>query len=325
MAAVSRRILALQQLLGGGGVDVVWMLVREPRLLSADFRRWGCRELPVAQGQTLCSRPVQNGPSSKILAAIVAHTSNLPHPHPPTSPSARSIMQRLFDMKLAEGSEGLAVVGLVEQQPALLLQPDGASGGVTSDESAAERLQAWQHGLVSDNASEWARRYSQLQQYRQRCGLGCMHGVLSCWGWCCASGNTLSLTTPRWKLSAAAAAAAGSHLLHPPLRLFLLPPLLLCNCLPACRHGDGHVGCRDTDDAELTRWATKQRSEHRSGQLTEEKREQLRVGGWVGRRAGGCVRACWWVRACLLTGLVLQLPHRVPLLRWLTRNAGSGV
>jgi hypothetical protein len=42
VAAVSRRILALQQLLGGGGegrVDVVWMLVREPRLLSADFRR----------------------------------------------------------------------------------------------------------------------------------------------------------------------------------------------------------------------------------------------------------------------------------------------
>lgn len=38
LAAVSRRILALQQLLGGGGVDVVWMLVREPRLLSADFR-----------------------------------------------------------------------------------------------------------------------------------------------------------------------------------------------------------------------------------------------------------------------------------------------
>ena len=41
VAAVSRRILALQQLLGGGDIDVVWMLVREPRLLSADFRRWG--------------------------------------------------------------------------------------------------------------------------------------------------------------------------------------------------------------------------------------------------------------------------------------------
>jgi hypothetical protein len=99
-------------------------------------------------------------------------------------------MQRLFDMKLAEGSEGLDVVGLVEQQPALLLQPDGASRGVTSDESAAERLQAWQHGLVSDNASEWARRYNQLQQYSQRCGLGWC--TLCRWGWCCA-GNTLLL------------------------------------------------------------------------------------------------------------------------------------
>ena len=37
---MSRRILALQQLLGGGDIDVVWMLVREPRLLSADFRRY---------------------------------------------------------------------------------------------------------------------------------------------------------------------------------------------------------------------------------------------------------------------------------------------
>lgn len=38
---VSRRLLALQQLLGGReDVDVVWMVVREPQLLSADFRRW---------------------------------------------------------------------------------------------------------------------------------------------------------------------------------------------------------------------------------------------------------------------------------------------
>lgn len=41
-------------------------------------------------------------------------------------------------MKVAEGSEGLDVVGLVEQQPALLLQ---AGARVSSDETAAERLQ----------------------------------------------------------------------------------------------------------------------------------------------------------------------------------------
>ena len=40
--ALSRRLLALRQALGGGeGVDVVWMMVREPRLLTADLRRWG--------------------------------------------------------------------------------------------------------------------------------------------------------------------------------------------------------------------------------------------------------------------------------------------
>ncbi|EFN53095.1 hypothetical protein CHLNCDRAFT_137419 [Chlorella variabilis] len=162
VAAVSRRILALQQLLGGGGeggVDVVWMVVREPRLLSADFR---------------------------------------------------SIMQRMFDMKVAEGSEGLDVLQLVAQQPALLLQ-EGA--GVSADETAAERLQAWQHGLVSDNSAEWARRYSQLQQYAER-------------------------------------------------------------------YGDAHVGYRDGDDAELTRWAAKQRSEHRSGQLQAAKQEQLQAAGF---------------------------------------------
>ncbi|PRW45545.1 DEAD DEAH box helicase [Chlorella sorokiniana] len=161
VAAASRRILALQQLLGGGDVDVVWMLVREPRLLSTDFR---------------------------------------------------SIAQRLFDMRVAEGSDGLDIIALVEQQPALLLQADTA---VSSDEeeTAAERLQAWQHGLVSDNSTEWARRFGQLQQYVQA-------------------------------------------------------------------HGDAHVGCRDGDNAELARWASKQRSEHKAGQLAEGKQTQLAAAGF---------------------------------------------
>ena len=51
-------------------------------------------------------------------------------------------MQRLFDMKLADGSEGLDVVALVEQQPALLLAaaPAGGGGG-GDDETAEQRLQ----------------------------------------------------------------------------------------------------------------------------------------------------------------------------------------
>ncbi|PSC73793.1 DEAD DEAH box helicase [Micractinium conductrix] len=163
VAAVSRRILALKQLLGGGKVDVVWMLVREPRLLSADFR---------------------------------------------------SIMQRLFDMKLADGSEGLDVVALVEQQPALLLAaaPAGGGGG-GDDETAEQRLQAWQHGLVSDGAAEWARRFGELQAY-------------------------------------------------------------------AATHGDAHVGFRDGDDAELRRWAVKQRSDEAGGELAAERRQQLEAAGF---------------------------------------------
>lgn len=31
----------------------------------------------------------------------------------------------------------------------------------------AASAQAWQHGLVSDNSTEWARRFGQLQQYVQ--------------------------------------------------------------------------------------------------------------------------------------------------------------
>ena len=37
---VSRRLVALRQLLGDrADVDIIWMVVREPGLLSADFRR----------------------------------------------------------------------------------------------------------------------------------------------------------------------------------------------------------------------------------------------------------------------------------------------
>ena len=45
-------------------------------------------------------------------------------------------------------------------------------------------------------------------------------------------------------------------------------------------HGDTHVGFRDGDDAELVRWAAKQRKELTGGSLTEERREKLQV-GWL--------------------------------------------
>ena len=77
-------------------------------------------------------------------------------------------------MKLSEGCEALDVLRLVEQQPALLLEQggDGSSGGGASgsdgDETAQQKMQAWQHGLVSDGAAEWARRHGELQQYVER-------------------------------------------------------------------------------------------------------------------------------------------------------------
>lgn len=72
-----------------------------------------------------------------------AHGGPLPSRRARYDPAPhRSIMQRLFDMKLADGSEGLDVVALVEQQPALLLAaaPAGGGGG-GDDETAEQRLQ----------------------------------------------------------------------------------------------------------------------------------------------------------------------------------------
>ena len=47
VAEVSRRILALKQLLGGkDDVDIVFMVVREPRLLTTDLGRWALPDSP---------------------------------------------------------------------------------------------------------------------------------------------------------------------------------------------------------------------------------------------------------------------------------------
>lgn len=63
--------------------------------------------------------------------------------HKPVCPNPRhfcSIAQRLFDMRVAAGSDGLDIIALVEQQPALLLQADAAVSS-EEEETAAERLQ----------------------------------------------------------------------------------------------------------------------------------------------------------------------------------------
>lgn len=51
--------------------------------------------------------------------------------------------------------------------------------------------------------------------------------------------------------------------------------------MPPCRHGDAHVGFRAGDDEELARWASKQRSQARGGDLAADKRSQLEAAGFV--------------------------------------------
>ena len=38
---------------------------------------------------------------------------------------------------------------------------------LSDEESAAEQLAAWRHGLVSDSAAQWRMRYHELLQYQQ--------------------------------------------------------------------------------------------------------------------------------------------------------------
>lgn len=45
-------------------------------------------------------------------------------------------------------------------------------------------------------------------------------------------------------------------------------------------HGDVHVGHRDGDDAELVRWAGKQRKDHKKGELASDRRERLHAVGF---------------------------------------------
>ncbi|GAB4821396.1 hypothetical protein N2152v2_008442 [Parachlorella kessleri] len=157
---VSRRLLALHQILGArSDLDIAWMVMREPALLSADFR---------------------------------------------------SIMRRLLDMRVSEGAEGVDVGKLCEAQPALLLQ-QGVQ--VSREETPQERLQAWEHGLVTDNSAEWERRLEQLQQYCQQ-------------------------------------------------------------------YGDAHVGHREGDDPGLAKWAGKQRSMQRRGELQDDRRDRLQELGF---------------------------------------------
>lgn len=155
VAEASRRLIQLQQLLGNQeDVDVVWMLVREPGLLTADM------------GQ---------------------------------------LTARLMTMRLAAENTRVNVAKIVEDHPSLLLQQ---TFSLDQQEKGADRVKAWQHGLVSDGEMEWNRRCLQLVQYAQQ-------------------------------------------------------------------HGDAHIGHRDNEDADLARWARKQRLSHKQQTLDPHRASQL--------------------------------------------------
>lgn len=86
VGAVSQRLLKLQAVLGGhdSGIDLAWMIIREPKLVSADVDE---------------------------------------------------VTRRLLEMKLATSGQGVDVIALIQEQPALLLERSGqADAGVRGGE-----------------------------------------------------------------------------------------------------------------------------------------------------------------------------------------------
>lgn len=115
VAEASQQLIQLQQLLGSqDDVDIVWMLTREPGLLTAD----------------------------------IGHLTS-----------------RLLAMRLAAESTDVNVIKVVEEHPSLLLQQIFT---VDQQENGADRVKAWQHGLVSDGQLEWDKHCLQLVQYAQQ-------------------------------------------------------------------------------------------------------------------------------------------------------------
>ncbi|GLI69488.1 hypothetical protein VaNZ11_014121 [Volvox africanus] len=237
--AASRRLLALQQMLGGGlapdssssmsrsigAIDVVWMVVREPGLLSADLTQLTGRLLEMklatygmdvdvlkvieAQPALLLSDRWRLDPESLQAAARHATASIAPVPSSPPLAADRDPFDGSGSDNTASGSGS----GFVEGSRSTA-GPDGTavnspgSGAVTSSGSVQQLVQAWQYGIASDGDQEWAVRLAQLGDYR-------------------------------------------------------------------ARYGDTCVGFRDGDDAELSRWTTKQRADQRRGELAPERLAQL--------------------------------------------------
>lgn len=232
---VSRRLLQLYQLLGGGnsgseddgmlgteggvpsvsGPDVAWMVTREPGLLTADFRRVTRRllEMKVAVAGTGVDVPrvVVRQPAlllSDSWALDLAALQPRGSPAADTSESANASQEQVAGPSQSPGNgngRGLSQgtrKGEVGGSHGTHQQGSGSAAAQQQEEAdpVTEMLLAWEWGLSNDGLQEWSHRYRQLLDY-----IG--------------------------------------------------------------HFGDTAVGYRDGDDPELARWVSKQRSDHRRGQL----------------------------------------------------------
>ncbi|KAG2486701.1 hypothetical protein HYH03_014630 [Edaphochlamys debaryana] len=263
VVAASRRLLALQQLLGGGleqgprpeadsdifgrsrpaaasvsRVDVVWMVVREPGLLSADLAQITGRLLDMklatygmavdvlrlveAQPALLLSDSwrldlgaLQDTAPSTSTAAPSSTSAASPASTSAPAPTATSSSSSASPSASASLTSSPASSQAGAQAPASSIT--AGPGGPTPGPEANARQQlvdAWEYGVASDDDQEWSVRLGQLAEY-------------------------------------------------------------------GARHGDTSVGFRDGDDAELARWATKQRADARKGRLDDRRRTQLEGLGFV--------------------------------------------
>lgn len=138
---LSRRMLHLQGMLGGEGVDVAWMVVRQPSLL-------------MLTQQHLARRLVE------MKAAARQEGSDI-----------RSMIERQPALLLQVGwSRPPARLRQEDTICCCLPVPDQGSSSVDPSEPATSRTAAWEHGLITDNDREWRRRFEALQAYRERHG-----------------------------------------------------------------------------------------------------------------------------------------------------------
>ncbi|KAG2451940.1 hypothetical protein HYH02_003714 [Chlamydomonas schloesseri] len=324
--AASKRLLALQQMLGGGGggggggedevlaragrpIDVVWMVVREPQLLSADLSaitgrlldmklatlgagvdvlrlvegqpglllsdRWRLDLEALQAAQAAAEAEAAAGPRSAMAAYAPAFAAGAN----PTASAAAS----LFSLSLSEAAERSA--------------PPPPVYGEDGEEAAAAAAQ-------SDSAAATASGYTLpppptdaevLKNWGSRQGASAPAGAASAAA-SAAPSIASSSSSPAAGAVAAGAVAAGGGGGGPPPAPVASPVEQLVSAWQfgissdddtewadrlqqlsayAAAHGDTSVGYRDGDDRELARWASKQRSDWRRGQLAAERHTAL--------------------------------------------------